>query len=50
MTLGQYHIYMADNSRVSIAGLNESNVQYVAQSIAECLKQAKSGQQIQASL
>ncbi|KZF23865.1 aromatic-amino-acid aminotransferase [Xylona heveae TC161] len=34
----QYHIYMADNSRISIAGLNPSNVEYVAQSIAECLK------------
>ncbi|OQD79756.1 hypothetical protein PENANT_c044G02879 [Penicillium antarcticum] len=34
-----YHIYMADNSRISIAGLNEDNVEYVGQSIAECLKQ-----------
>ncbi|KAL2434878.1 Aspartate aminotransferase, mitochondrial [Exophiala dermatitidis] len=29
----QYHIYMADNSRISIAGLNESNVAYVAKAI-----------------
>ncbi|CAG8018591.1 unnamed protein product [Penicillium nalgiovense] len=35
----QYHIYMADNSRISIAGLNKQNVEYVGQSIAECLKQ-----------
>ncbi|PYI03157.1 aromatic-amino-acid aminotransferase [Aspergillus sclerotiicarbonarius CBS 121057] len=34
----KYHIYMAANSRVSIAGLNEKNVEYVARSIAECLK------------
>ncbi|KAI9925476.1 hypothetical protein ASPWEDRAFT_52135 [Aspergillus wentii DTO 134E9] len=34
----EYHIYMADNSRISIAGLNPGNVEYVARSIAECLK------------
>lgn len=34
----QYHIYMASNSRVSIAGLNDQNVEYVGRSIAECLK------------
>ncbi|KAL5043906.1 hypothetical protein BDW71DRAFT_199471 [Aspergillus fruticulosus] len=33
----EYHIYMADNSRVSIAGLNTGNVEYVARSIAEVL-------------
>ncbi|PWY76071.1 aromatic-amino-acid aminotransferase [Aspergillus sclerotioniger CBS 115572] len=33
-----YHIYMAGNSRVSIAGLNEGNVEYVGRSIAECLR------------
>jgi aspartate aminotransferase len=37
-TAEQYHVYMADNSRVSIAGLNEGNVEYVARSIAEVLK------------
>ncbi|KAF2720203.1 PLP-dependent transferase [Polychaeton citri CBS 116435] len=31
----KYHIYMADSSRVSIAGLNEGNVKYVAKAIAE---------------
>ncbi|KAL2834266.1 pyridoxal phosphate-dependent transferase [Aspergillus cavernicola] len=33
----EYHIYMAENSRVSIAGLNSGNVDYVARSIAEVL-------------
>ncbi|KAL3447311.1 pyridoxal phosphate-dependent transferase [Aspergillus insuetus] len=33
----EYHIYMAGNSRVSIAGLNTKNVDYVARSIAEVL-------------
>ncbi|RAL09100.1 aromatic-amino-acid aminotransferase [Aspergillus homomorphus CBS 101889] len=32
------HIYMADNSRVSIAGLNPGNVEYVAKAIAERLR------------
>jgi aspartate aminotransferase len=30
-----YHIYMADSSRISIAGLNESNIAYVAKAIVE---------------
>ncbi|OJJ58699.1 hypothetical protein ASPSYDRAFT_78688 [Aspergillus sydowii CBS 593.65] len=34
----EYHIYMAENSRVSIAGLNTGNVDYVARSIAEVLE------------
>ena len=34
----QYHVYMASNSRISIAGLNTSNVDYVAQSIKKCLE------------
>lgn len=34
----RYHIYMADNSRISIAGLNPNNVEYVARSITECLR------------
>ncbi|TXC07582.1 hypothetical protein FocTR4_00002455 [Fusarium oxysporum f. sp. cubense] len=33
-----YHIYMADNARISLAGLNESNVAYVAASIAACVR------------
>ncbi|KAJ5206498.1 aminotransferase [Penicillium cf. griseofulvum] len=35
----KYHIYMADNSRISIAGLNKQNVDYVGKSITDCLKQ-----------
>lgn len=49
----KYHIYMADNSRISIAGLNTSNVDYVAKSIAECLGASKThstGQPAQARL
>ncbi|THW72515.1 aromatic-amino-acid aminotransferase [Aureobasidium pullulans] len=34
----QYHIYMSANSRISIAGLNSHNVEYVARSIKTCLK------------
>lgn len=33
ISLEKYHIYMADSSRVSIAGLNEANVAYVAAGI-----------------
>ncbi|KAL4735380.1 pyridoxal phosphate-dependent transferase [Aspergillus similis] len=33
----EYHIYMAENSRISIAGLNTGNVDYVARSIGEVL-------------
>ncbi|KAJ6016109.1 Aspartate [Penicillium herquei] len=36
-----YHIYMADNSRISIAGLNPGNVEYVARSITECLRDSE---------
>ncbi|CAG9979738.1 unnamed protein product [Clonostachys byssicola] len=35
----KYHIYMADNSRISVAGLNESNVKYVAASIAASVRE-----------
>ncbi|KAF5860752.1 hypothetical protein ETB97_001193 [Aspergillus alliaceus] len=38
----EYHIYMAGNSRIPIAGLNPSNVEYVARSIAECLNESQS--------
>ncbi|KAJ5693026.1 pyridoxal phosphate-dependent transferase [Penicillium macrosclerotiorum] len=34
-----YHVYMADNSRISIAGLNPGNIDYVARSIASVLKE-----------
>ena len=33
----ELHIYMASNSRISIAGLNMSNVEYVAHCIKACL-------------
>lgn len=33
----EFHIYMASNSRISIAGLNMSNVEYVAHAIKACL-------------
>lgn len=34
----QHHIYMSENSRISIAGLNSQNVEYVAECISSCLK------------
>ncbi|KAL4950447.1 pyridoxal phosphate-dependent transferase [Aspergillus filifer] len=37
----EYHIYMAENSRISIAGLNTSNVEYVAKSIGEVLARVR---------
>ncbi|KAK5079417.1 Aspartate aminotransferase, cytoplasmic [Lithohypha guttulata] len=39
--LQDYHIYMAENSRISIAGLNDSNVEYVARAIAHVLRQSE---------
>ncbi|KAL3475758.1 hypothetical protein BJX99DRAFT_259016 [Aspergillus californicus] len=36
-TMKEYHIYMAENSRISIAGLNSGNVEYAARSIGEVL-------------
>ena len=33
-----YHIYMAENSRISIAGLNWGNVQYVAECIDQTIR------------
>ena len=38
-----YHIYMGDNSRISLAGLNTSNVAYVAKAITEALHAAGAG-------
>ncbi|KAL4898749.1 pyridoxal phosphate-dependent transferase [Aspergillus ambiguus] len=37
----KHHIYMAGNSRISIAGLNADNVAYVARSIAKVLEDEK---------
>jgi aspartate aminotransferase len=36
--LEQYHIYMADTSRISLAGLNEHNVEYVAKALNEVVR------------
>ncbi|KAH8599089.1 aromatic-amino-acid aminotransferase [Bisporella sp. PMI_857] len=33
-----YHIYMAENSRISIAGMNRANVEYVARAIDETVR------------
>ncbi|GKU05538.1 unnamed protein product [Fusarium langsethiae] len=35
---GKYHIYMADTSRISLAGLNEHNVEYVAKAMDEVVR------------
>lgn len=34
----KYHIYMADTSRISIAGLNQGNVEYFAKSLDETVR------------
>ncbi|KAH8678957.1 aspartate aminotransferase [Tricladium varicosporioides] len=34
----KYHIYMADTSRISIAGLNESNIEYFAKSLDDAVR------------
>ncbi|KAH6957893.1 aspartate aminotransferase [Ilyonectria sp. MPI-CAGE-AT-0026] len=34
----KYHIYMADTSRISIAGLNDGNVKYVAQALDDAVR------------
>lgn len=36
MTL-KHHIYMTSDGRISIAGLNKSNIKYVADAIKEVL-------------
>ncbi|OLY82835.1 Aspartate aminotransferase, cytoplasmic [Smittium mucronatum] len=33
----KYHIYLADNGRISVAGLNHNNIDYVANSIHEVI-------------
>ncbi|CAH0016609.1 unnamed protein product [Clonostachys rhizophaga] len=33
-----YHIYMADNSRISLAALNEENAMYLAIALADCVR------------
>jgi aspartate aminotransferase len=36
--VGQHHVYMAGNSRISVAGLNHGNVQYFAQALDETVR------------
>jgi aspartate aminotransferase len=38
MVTDKYHIYMANTSRISLAGLNEHNVEYVAKSLDEVVR------------
>ena len=38
----KYHIYMADTSRISLAGLNEHNVEYVAKALDEAVRSVQS--------
>lgn len=38
LSIEKCHIYMADTSRISIAGLNESNVEYFAKSLDEAVR------------
>ncbi|KAL3444845.1 pyridoxal phosphate-dependent transferase [Aspergillus insuetus] len=40
----KYHIYMADSSRVSIAGLNPGNVRYVAECIDKTVRELRAKQ------
>ncbi|MEX2334788.1 MAG: aminotransferase class I/II-fold pyridoxal phosphate-dependent enzyme, partial [Pseudohongiella sp.] len=36
--INDYSIYLVDSSRINIAGINSSNIEYLAQSIAAVLK------------
>lgn len=38
--VGHHHIYMLGNGRISMAGLNSSNVKYVANAINETVRNA----------
>ncbi|CAG8117015.1 unnamed protein product [Penicillium olsonii] len=38
----KYHIYLQDSGRISIAGLNDFNIDYVVRSISEVVKATKS--------
>jgi aspartate/tyrosine/aromatic aminotransferase len=37
----KYHIYLLSSGRISIAGLNENNVEYVAEAFAAATKDSK---------
>lgn len=39
--IGKYHIYMLTNGRISMAGLNKGNVQYVADAIHDSVTNSK---------
>lgn len=32
----EFHVYMTKNGRISVSGLNENNVEYVANAFKEC--------------
>lgn len=36
----KWHIYLLGNGRISMAGLNSSNVKYVAEAINDCVRHA----------
>lgn len=38
MATDTHHVYMASNSRISIAGMNEGKVAYVAQALEETVR------------
>lgn len=37
MMTEKYHIYLLKNGRISMAGLNSKNIQYVADAICDCV-------------
>ena len=37
----KHHVYMLKNGRISVAGLNTSNVSYVAQAIDDVVRNVK---------
>lgn len=39
--INKHHVYMLKNGRISMAGLNSSNVAHVAQGIADSVKNVK---------
>jgi len=41
MMINKYHIYMLGNGRISMAGLNKSNIPYVAKAIYDCVTSIK---------
>lgn len=38
-----HHVYMTDDSRINIAGLSAGNLEYVAQSVSEVLRESAAG-------